>query len=152
MAIELIIFGIALLGASIITFWEEIVHAVRGSIFPWIRKHFPSIAETVKQAFDSIDKVAVAIRRQIKTAWKNLRKRLLKVVVKFEHRGSKWFRVIVSWLIKNLEDKKIHRRIEEEEVSYDDLPDEFRKQWMRHQNKEQDITQVRDQQIEAMTL
>ena len=149
----LILFGIALIGASIVTFWESIVRAFKRSILPWLKENFPELAGIAEIAFEKIDKAVVAIRRKIKAAWQKIRKTILQTLVRFENRGPRWFRVVTSLLIKQLQGRKVVRRVEEEEVSYDDLPDEFREAWFRSQaTPEQDVSKLRDQQIEAMSV
>lgn len=151
--IGLMIFGLALVGGVIITFWETIVRAVKHSILPWFRENYPQLAHLIEDAFDQVDKAVVAIRRKIKAAWQKVRQTLLQTLVKFENRGPRWFRVVTSFLIKNLHGPKLVRRVEEEEVPYDELPDEFRKAWFRNQTMpEQDVTKLRDQEIEAMSV
>ena len=149
----LILFGVALIGATIITFWENIVRAFKHSILPWIQENYPQFADLVELAFNKIDKAVVAIRRRIKAAWQKIRKTIIRTLVRFENRGPRWFRVITSLLVKKLKGPKVVRRVEEEEISYDDLPDEFRDAWFRSQaTPEQDVTILRDQQIEAMSV
>lgn len=149
----LILFGIALIGATIVTFWENIVRAFKRSILPWLKENYPQLADLAELAFDKIDKAVVAVRRRIKAAWQKIRKTILQTLVRFENRGPRWFRVVTSLLIKQLQGRKVIRRVEEEEVSYDDLPDEFREAWFRSQaTPEQDVSKLRDQQIEAMSV
>ena len=119
-----------------------------------MKKHFPDLYPKLERALEAIDKVVIAVRRQIKTAWAALRKRLLKVLVRYEQRGPQWVRVVISWAIKNLqEDKKITKRTETEEVDYDDLPDDVRAQWIRGQGqKETDFTEQRDRELSMMEV
>ena len=120
---------------------------------PWIQENYPQFADLVELAFNKIDKAVVAIRRRIKAAWQKIRKTIIRTLVRFENRGPRWFRVITSLLVKKLKGPKVVRRVEEEEISYDDLPDEFRDAWFRSQaTPEQDVTTLRDQQIEAMSV
>ena len=115
---------------------------------PWLRERFPQLADIAEQALQSIDKVVVAVRRRVKAAWTKLRRKLLKVLVRYEERTSGWVRVITSWCIKQLSEDKVIKRTETEDVSYDDLPDDIREAWLRGRGQtEQDVTAARDREL-----
>jgi hypothetical protein len=155
MALPLLIFGIALItGSALVYFWTQILSFVRSHIMPWVHENFPEFAEKAELAFEAIDKKVVQVKRAIKEAWRQLRRKLLKVLMSYEQNTSGWVRNIISWCIKKLEDKeKIIKRTEVVEVNYEDLPDDVRAAWLRGEAQtEQDVTAARDEQLLSMEV
>ena len=155
MALPLLIFGLVLItGSAIAYFWTQILSFVRSHIMPWLHENFPEFAEKAELAFEAIDKKVVQVKRAIKEAWRQLRRKLLKVLVGYEQNTSGWARNVISWCIKKLEDKEvIIKRTETTEVNYDDLPDDVRAAWFRREaQQEQDVTAARDEQLLSMEV
>jgi len=154
--IGLIILGIA--GAAIVGLWHRVLAWAENSLFPWIKRNLPELEVVVRQAFKVIDKVAVNIRRSVKIAWEYLRKWLLKQTVEIERRtDNKWIRRITSWIIKELSpvgDKpRVAKIVTEEEIEWDELPDEVRERWITMGKIDPaDITKLRDKELGVMEL
>jgi hypothetical protein len=142
------IFGVAL-SAALLAFWTELLSFVKKHITPWLHKHFPELAHHVDSALASIDNLMVEARRRVKAAWESLRRKLLKVLVSYEHSSNAWVRRAVSWCVRKLEDREqIVKRTEVEEVVYDDVPQNIRAAWIKGQGQtEEDITAKRDQEL-----
>jgi hypothetical protein len=146
----------ALAFSAVITLWSRILDWAQSSLFPWIEKNLPQLIDSVKHAFSWFDdNVAVPTRLLIKKAWNALRRRLLKMAAYFERKSpNEWTRSITSWVIEVLDSAEpAVKKVEIiEEVSWDDLPPEVRKSWMKSNdsNHELDITEARDQQIAEM--
>ncbi len=152
----LILGGMAI--TTIITFWNKILNWAQESLFPWIEKKLPGLTDTVKEAFTWIDRnVAVPIRLLVKAAWNKLRNYLLKMTVEFEQRSSiQWVKKTTSWVSKKLDTSKpvIKKVIEEDVITWDDLPAEVRENWLINQEKrgKLDVTEVRDRQLEELDM
>lgn len=152
-----IIAGIFLIVVTIaLIVWEKIVSWAQNRLFPWIERNLaPKVADLAKQAFAAIDKVAVAVRNAVKQAWENLRRVLLKVVVNLEKQSSnKWVKRWTAWMLKKLESGEIApvRRIEEEEMKWDELPPDVRESSLRYgkNSYELDFTDLRDRELAEM--
>lgn len=99
--------GIILVAAIALAFWHAILGWAERSLFPWVERNLPSLATQVRSAFAAVDKVAAAIRRQVKEAWDRLREVLLKQVIHFQRRSSsEWVRKATAWVIRHLESGK----------------------------------------------
>jgi len=142
---------------AIITLWQKILAWAQESFFPWMEKNFvPEVAAAMRLAFTWADKnVAVPMRRAVKAAWQKLRPHLLKMAVHFEQKNhSTWIRRMTSWVVKVLKAPTVTKVETEEEVNWDDLPPEVKEVWLKNNQKahDLDITDVRDQQVEALTM
>ena len=146
--IAIALFGVGL-GAAFLAFWTQILSFVKKHITPWLHKHFPELAGKVDNALEAIDNLVVEARIRVKAAWDILRRKLLKVLVSYEHSSNAWVRRAVSWCVRKLEDREqIVKRTEVEEVVYDDVPQNIRAAWIKGQGQtEEDITAKRDQEL-----
>lgn len=148
--------GVAI--AAVIALWHKIVDWAKDSLFPWLEKNLPSILSIVKEAFVWVDEnVAVPIRRAVKKAWEELRKYLLKTVIRLERRNaSQWERRITSFVVEVLTPQTpVIKKVETvEEVDWEDLPKDVRSAWMKssQQSHDLDVTASRDQQIETLEM
>ena len=143
--------------SAVIALWYRILDWAKESFLPWLRDNFaPNVASAMEDAFIWFDaNVAVPVRRAIKTAWRKLRPHLLKMAVHFEQQSrGKWMKRMTSWVVKVLGEPKVVVVKTEEEVNWDDLPPEVKEVWMKNNqtSHELDITDVRDKQIDAMTM
>lgn len=148
--------GVAIV--AVIAVWRKIVNWAQDSLFPWLERNIPSILSTAKEAFVWVDEnVAVPIRRAVKKAWEELRKYLLKTVIRLERRNaSQWERRITSFVVEVLTPQTpVVKKVETvEEVEWEYLPKDVRSAWMKssQQSHDLDVTASRDQQIETLEM
>ena len=152
--ISLILFGVLLSTSVAITFWDQVLLFFQSSILPWINKNLPQLSSIASEALRTLDKVAVTVRRAIKNAWQKLRSWLLKSIIKFSKKTSSvWVKEITSFLIKSFENgsPQIVKRVEEESVAWDSLPDDVREQFLRSNRSthEEDFTAKRDEILQV---
>ncbi len=151
--IFLTIFSLA--GAVAIAFWDKIRQWAFDSLFPWMRDNYPNLSGTVREAFKKLDDAATAVRRNIKDAWGKLRKYLLKQSISLNKKSANtWIKKITSWVISGFENgkKKVKKYETEEEVNWDELPDDVRAAAMRSDinSREENITEVRDREMQQV--
>jgi hypothetical protein len=96
---------IALLGvvvvASALAFWTQSLQWAEASLFPWVERNLPFLADSVRQAFVELDRVAVPLRLLARRAWATVRERLLKMTVTIErHSDNEWVHRVTSWVVK----------------------------------------------------
>lgn len=158
---EIIKVALGLAGAAfiaIIALWHKILDWAHSSLFPWLEKNLPTILGTVKDAFTWVDnKVAVPIRRLVKSAWNKLRSYLLKMVTQFERKTqSTWIKRVTSWIIAVLDSPKpTVKKVETvEEVNWDELPPDVKEAWLKNNqsSRELNVTEARDQELEALSM
>jgi hypothetical protein len=151
--------GIAALGvAAIVTvYWTKILQWARESLFPWVERNLPELAQDVRDAFVVLDKVIAPIRLKAKEAWERLRQTLLRQVAEFEQlTNNTWLLRITSWVrvkLTELDPKPVVKEVRTEKViSYDELPPEVREQLLRQGlgNYKVDVTNAKDVEM-AMT-
>jgi hypothetical protein len=144
----------AVVTAAAIVLWHKILGMAQSNILPWVDEHMPSLAPTVRLAFSFVDKVATAVRLEVKAAWEGLRKVLLKQVARFEqHANHSWQVEVISWLRSGLTNLDPQRGVTEirtvKQLSFDEVPFEIREQAYRlGQGPYQiDITQEREAEL-----
>lgn len=121
--IILIFAGLGLAAAAALVFWEKIVEWGHDAVFPWFHKYFPTYEKWVREAFVVINKVAGNVRKAAIEAWRRIRPILLEQVVEWERTSdNKYVCKVISWMVKNLQEKKIDQTVIIKEVDPDDLP------------------------------
>ncbi|NMF66130.1 hypothetical protein DP113_05635 [Brasilonema octagenarum UFV-E1] len=143
--------------ATALIFWNQILDWANKTLFPWIKKNLPWLANDVINAFVALDKVLTPMRIRIKEAWKKLREYLLKILVQFEQNTrNDWVKRITYWAIRNLEsnEPEVARVVEEQIVDFDSLPPDVREEFLRRSNISQDVnvTQLRDRELELAPM
>lgn len=150
--VSLLLAGVG--AAAVLSFWSQILGWAQDSLFPWIESNLPSISNSARFAFHQLSEVASNIRRQIKTAWMNLREYLLKQTLHLQRKSSsKWTAVVTSWVIKVLGPKPTVIKVTTEtEVDWDYLPGDVREKFMRENKKQfdRDVTEIRDREMELV--
>ncbi len=150
----LAILGIGL--AAAIIFWPQIIDWARESLLPWLENSMPFLSGLASIAFTIIDNVAVAIRKKVKDAWNKLRNYLLKQTIEIHKKsGSKFVRIVTSWVIKVLDSgKAVPTKVTaEEDLEWDELPDDVREAFIRRNTAEKiDVTKLRDEEMEKLEL
>jgi hypothetical protein len=152
--------------ATALLFWDKILYWADKTLFPWIKENYPGLEKYVRYAFAAVNKVVKPIRNNIKAlaklteikgAWKMLRKYLLKVLVQFEYTQNQWVRRIISWATRKLESNEeleskevVVRRVTEEIVDPDSLPNDVSDEWLRRGKNTYDIdvTKLHDRELD----
>lgn len=155
-----IIFLAAILAVAVaiaLLFWEKILEWAMDDLFPWFEKNMPRLEKYVREAFASLDKVIVPIKKRIKEAWEKLRQYLLKQIIELKRKSANlWVKKITSWIIVKLESgTPVVRKIEtEEEIPYDSLPEDVRRDYISNKINQQDInvTETRDLEVAEITV
>lgn len=158
MAIPLIYVGLVGLGllvaATALVFWNEILNWAQEALFPWVKTHFPTAEPYLREAFVQLDTLATAARRAARKAWGIVRSWLLKQVIEVERQSNGQFvRKVTSWMRRHLEDNdKVTNRVEEEEILFEDLPDDIRAAMLqRAETYEVDVLAARQEEFDALT-
>src|ERR1700680_40544 len=127
---------VALVGAALaavaVYFWPQIMSWAREHLLPWVDKNIPELAEAVRLAFQDLDKIAVELRRAVRTAWRKLRHVLLSETAVFVERYKGEWAVRITSFLRNLEqgEKPVVKVITEQRLDWQDLPEEIRAQAM----------------------
>jgi hypothetical protein len=151
----LVLLGLGAAGALLI-FWPQIMEVVRNIVLPFFEDIDPRLRDVVADAFMWVDKnVAVPIRARVVRAWRDIRSRIIGAVARYSRNSdSNWVREISVYL--NQDDNISVRRVKEDIISYDEVPEEIRENYMRSNfngwSKPVDITKARDSEIEAMEI
>ena len=142
--------------------WENFVIKTLDIFWSWFTEtliaSIPDLSEaTVKLAFTVINSVAVSLLAAVKKAWQTLRNYLLELMIYFvKNSSNQWVKRSSSTLVKFLELRKpiIVKKEVEEEVNWDELPDDIRTEQIRvGKNKYQvNFAEIRDQEMEVLSM
>lgn len=64
-------------------FWPQVMSWAREHILPWIERNIPDLANSVRLAFQDLDKVADDLLRAVRVAWRRLRTVLVSQTAQF---------------------------------------------------------------------
>ena len=147
-----ILAGLAIAAASAVVLWGEIVGWAHDALFPWVQTNIPSALPWLKKAFVVLDKAVVAVRVAAKAAWEKVKEFLLKQALKVFRKDGEWYRTIENWLI-NENSEKVTKVTTEEEVAWDELPDDVREALMRkRKGYDLDVKAAKDQEFSTMAM
>lgn len=125
---------VKLVGAAVaavaVHYWPQIMSWAREHMLPWVDEHIPWLAGAVRLAFQDLDRVAVELRRAVRTAWRKLRHILLNQTATFvELADGEWAIQITSFL-RNLgeSEQPVVKIVTEQRLDWPDLPAEIRAQ------------------------
>lgn len=138
--------------AAIIKLWPQILDWAQKTAVPFLAKIHPKLGELATETLVMANKVVGAARRTLKQAWQKLRNVLLSVVEEFIKVDSSTFRRITTAYAAAEDSTQVNRRIEEEELSYDDLPQEIQEELIRRGKVAPiDVTKKQDSDIMSMS-
>jgi hypothetical protein len=130
MALTLILAGILGAGLAGIAayFWPQIMTCAREHLLPWIDRNVPDLAGSVRLAFHDLDKIAAELCRAVRAAWRQLRVVLLSQVATFVElfNGACAIRITSRFRILENRDTAPVTVVTEQELDWEDLPDEVR--------------------------
>lgn len=152
MILSMLLAGVAI---AAVVFWNRILEWVQNSLLPWFYSNLPSLAPYVADAFVALDHLVVSAKRAAFAAWNYIRTFLLKVTIHFEKRSSGWMRRIISYVRRSLEpNAPVYKKTEEQEVSYEELPDDIRERVLRsgRNSPATDVTRARDEEFIRMGM
>jgi hypothetical protein len=139
----------AALAAVAVYFWPQIMSWAREHLLPWVDRNMPELAEAVRLAFQDLDKIAVELRRAVRTAWHKLRTVLLSETATFVEKANREWAVQITSYLRNLDerDKPVVRVVTEQYLDWEDLPPEIRAQAMSNglAGRSIDIVKARDE-------
>jgi len=151
--ITLFLIGGAMLSVAV-TYWAAIAEWFSERAAPWLEQHVPALAPHLKKAFIVIDQhVAGPVRRAIKRAWSAVRQHLLEATLTYKKSGGVWVQRNESYLQDQVGPRsKIIKRVEENTVDWDDLPESVRAASLarRQQSTSVDLIKTRDAEVHAM--
>lgn len=137
-------------GSAALLWWGKILNWAEDHLKPWISANVPYLSQYLDDAFVALDDVAVKLRNAAKKAWQQVRRVVIKQVAEFvrQYDGS-WTVRITSWLATQNSAQPVVKRETEQQLSWDDVPDEIREQFLRQgqTSQEIDITKLRDAQV-----
>jgi hypothetical protein len=151
MVLPLVLAGLVAAGlvGVAVYFWPQIMSWAREHLLPWVDRNIPEMADSVRLAFQDLDKVAVGLRRAVRTAWRKLRNVLLSQTAEFVGLVNGEWAIRITSYLRNLEEgeKPVVRVVTEQELDWDDLPEEIRASAMSNgiSGTSIDIVKVRDQ-------
>jgi hypothetical protein len=142
----------SLIGGALVAvavyFWPQIMTWAREHLLPWIDRNIPELAQAVRLAFQDLDKVAVELRRAVRSAWRRLRAVLLSETATFVKLVSGEWAVRITSYLRNVEqaDKPVVKVVTEQHLNWEDLPADIRAEAMSNglHGKSIDILKARD--------
>lgn len=140
--------GIVALGigaAATFIFWKQVLNWTQESLLPWFRRHLPTFEPYIREGIVAVDSVVVSVQ----SAWRQLRTRVLNINMKiYERSQNQWVRSVTSWIIRSIEEKKVVEVTTEVDIDWEDLPAEFRRGIIQHNDRQHEIkvTDMLDQQ------
>jgi hypothetical protein len=132
--------------------WRKILTWSENHLFPWVSEHLPELEPEVRRAFAVLDKAVVALRNATREAWRELRRNLLKQVAEFirQFDGS-WVVEVTSWIASRPDTSRteVTKVVTQQQVSYEDLPDDVRRQYLRNNQISHlvNVTELRDAEL-----
>lgn len=145
-----LLYGGLIVGGAALLLWDKILNWAEDHLKPWISANMPYLSQYLDDAFVALDQKMVKLRMAAKKAWQQLRQVLIKQVAEFvrQYDGS-WTLRITSWLATQSSTQPVIKRETEQRLSWDEVPDEVREQYLRQHrtSQEVDITKLRDAQV-----
>lgn len=147
----LIIAGIGLLLTGLaLAFWNKIFDVFTEHIMPFLRKHVPSLAPVVQEAFIELDGVAAKIRRAAKEAWLRVREHIFHADEVYERTEPGEYTATQTVYSTTDAPDEIREVKTSRHVNLDDLPPEVRAKIVQAQRPSTDILAARSQELEMM--
>lgn len=122
-----VLVGVGVVAAGLtLASWAYIVHLFQVFLIPFIRKSLGStVADGLALFLAKMDDVATMSQRAFKSAWRIFKTRVLRWNTTFEKVSASHVKV-KSEAYVHTEDGKVMRSISEEEVAWEDVPDDVR--------------------------
>jgi hypothetical protein len=116
------------LAAVAVFFWPQIMTWAREHLLPWVDRNVPELARSVRLAFQDLDKIAVELRRAVRTAWRKLRGVLLSETATFVAVANGEWAVRITSYLRNVEqaDQPVVKVVTDQQLNWEDLPAEVR--------------------------
>ena len=140
--------GAGLAGVAV-WFWPQIMSVAREQLVPWVDRHIPELADSVRLAFSDLEKVAAGLRRAARSAWGRLRHVLVSQTAEFVGPVDGEWVIRVTSCLRHLE--QTVQVVTEQVLDRADLPDEVRAATMSNGlgGTFIDIVKARDRLLEA---
>jgi hypothetical protein len=115
-------------------FWDRIVQWASTTLADAVGQLLGAEArDLLLRALVEADKLVVGARSAAAALWGKVKATVLKALIELERlTGSRFVKRLVTYLAKNLEgEKRFVRVVQEEQVAWDDLPDDARENFLR---------------------
>ena len=109
-------------------FWPQTMSWAREHILPWIERNIPGLANSVRLAFQDLDKVADDLRRTVQAAWHSLRTALVSQTAQFVGLANGAWVIRFISCMRSLERSGRHFEyiVSEQELDWGSQPEEVR--------------------------
>ena len=123
-----------LLSAAFLFFWNSLRDYLNGNFRTWLTERLgQSVGDGFAHFLIWVDNRAVEAKNLLKAGYKFFRTRVLGMKRKFVKNANSNDVTATREVYTNLGDGKILKRVEEEVISYEDMPDSIRKEMIRQQ-------------------
>jgi hypothetical protein len=142
--------GFALTAAALL--WPMIVRWVSEEIIPWLRTWSPDLAKIAEEALIWIDhSIAKPVRLAAIGAYRRLRQFIVSITVEFSRIAPERWQRAIKTLFLNMNNQPQMRQTTVE-MSWDELPDEVRDEFIRHQKSQHVIrfTEIADRDLQLL--
>jgi hypothetical protein len=121
----------AALVTAFIYYWPTILDWARKTVVPFLRDIHPDLAHLAEELLVATNKIVGAVRRTAKALWKKLLSTLISVVTSYTQKDASTFLRKTEVITTSSQAGKVRKRVEEEEISIDDLPEELQAELIR---------------------
>lgn len=121
-------------GAAIVAtiYWPEIIHYLTTCVVPWVRQKLSNdVAALLAELFDWLDGKVVTVRRGVKHLWAAFTKNVLGSKKEFTKVSATAVRGKTTTIIQD-QSGKFQQQIVEEEIAWENLPPEIRREFNVH--------------------
>jgi hypothetical protein len=123
--------------------WPYIVDYLSVSVIPWIREHWgETYAYLLAEFVTWLDRGCSVARAKLRDAWQFFQSRVLRMKATYTKVSATSAKMKTETILAT-PGGKVVRKIEEQEVTWEDLPPEIRNEMIR-QNSEEGVIDFRD--------
>lgn len=132
-----VLVGAGVLAAGLtLASWAFIVHLFQTFLIPFIRRSLGDwVADGLAMFLSRMDDVATLSQRAFKQAWQAFKTKVLRWNTTFEKVSSSHVKVKSEAYVHS-DDGKVKRSIVEEEVAWEDVPDDIRRTMMTNNQRQ----------------
>lgn len=130
-------------GATLLAtiYWPAIIHFLSSRVVPWVRQTISAdVASLLAELFDWLDDKVVTMRRAVKQAWAAFSKHVLGSKKEFTKVSATAVKGRTTTIIRD-QNGKLQQQIIEEEVPWDQVPKEIRKEFNLHAKVSAEVDQ-----------
>ena len=128
----------AVIGALIVNkFWEDILGWASTTLANVVGEVLGPLArDLLLDVLERADRVVVGARRAVSQLWRSVKATVLQAAISLEKvTNSRFLKRLTAYLAKDLSgEKRFVRVVQEEEVAWDDLPENVRGEFIRNRS------------------